>query len=288
MFDLIKYLNENRLSQTARLADRAKKTLNEDYNPEIPDSDQPIGSSDKTSSRVGSIQSKLAMLKRKKDELVQKFTSGQIDIQQYKTMIGNIPQEIKKLQADLDRDTMQIGDDEDDMNEEMGEKKSLGEVDIDPASEIGQAVKRLSELDKNIVILENQLKALQGQYSDLEKPVYSILKDLNTLEGDIDRTIKVGEDFIVKFQTKPTTIVNYKYKEAFLLLESKVNGAIRTLVNEVKEANKSVSDRRGKISVTPLKEADINVSEFDALATGFKDEVNSINRILNKLTGGIA
>ena len=124
MFDFVKYLKNNRLTQTDKLSERAKKFINEDYNPEIPDSDQKIGSSDKTSNRVGGVQSKLAMLKKKKDELVQKFTSGMIDIHQYKQMIGNIPQQIKSLQADLDRDTMEIGDDEDGMNEEMGEKKT--------------------------------------------------------------------------------------------------------------------------------------------------------------------
>ena len=69
MFDFVKYLKNNRLTQTDKLSDRAKKFINEDYNPEIPDSDQKIGSSDKTSNRVGGVQSKLAMLKKKKDEL---------------------------------------------------------------------------------------------------------------------------------------------------------------------------------------------------------------------------
>ena len=278
MFDLIKYLNENRLSQTARLADRAKKTLNEDYNPEIPDSDQPIGSSDKTSSRVGSIQSKLAMLKKKKDELVQKFTSGQIDIQQYKTMIGNIPQEIKKLQADLDKDTMQIGDDEDEMNE----------VEVTEESELGQSVMKLAKMNDQIERLSVELKKLEKEHSELQKPIYSILEDLNTLHDDVDKSIKVGNSIIVTFKTKPTEVTNYKYKEAFQLLESKVNGAIRALVNEVKEANKSVSSRKGTISVTKLDEAGIDVSKFDSIANSFSDKVDSIHNIISKLSGGVA
>ena len=278
MFDLIKYLNENRLSQTARLADRAKKTLNEDYNPEIPDSDQPIGSSDKTSSRVGSIQSKLAMLKKKKDELVQKFTSGQIDIQQYKTMIGNIPQEIKKLQADLDKDTMQIGDDEDEMNE----------VEVTEESELGQSVMKLAKMNDQIEKLSVELKKLEKEHSELQKPIYSILEDLNTLHDDVDKSIKVGNSIIVTFKTKPTEVTNYKYKEAFQLLESKVNGAIRALVNEVKEANKSVSSRKGTISVTKLDEAGIDVSKFDSIANSFSDKVDSIHNIISKLSGGVA
>jgi chromosome segregation ATPase len=209
MFDLVKYLNENRLSQTARLADRAKKSLNEDYNPEIPDSDQPIGSSDKTSSRVGGVQSKLAMLKKKKDELVKKFTSGQIDIHQYKQMIGNIPQQIKSLQADLDRDTMQIGDDEEEMNE----------IEVTEESELGQSVKKLAMMNDQIEKLSVELKKLEREHSELQKPIYTILEDLNTLHDDVDKSIKVGNHIIVSFKTKPTEVTNYKYKEAFQLLE---------------------------------------------------------------------
>lgn len=288
MFDFVKYLKNNRLTQTDKLSDRAKKFINEDYNPEIPDSDQKIGSSDKTSNRVGGVQSKLAMLKKKKDELVQKFTSGMIDIHQYKQMIGNIPQQIKSLQADLDRDTMEIGDDEDGMNEEMGEKKSLGEIEVSEESELGQSVMKLAKLNDQIEKLSVELKKLENEHSELQKPVYSILTDLNTLHDDVDKSIKVGNQLIVSFKVKPSEVTNYKYKEAFQLLESKVNGAIRALVNEVKEANKSVSSRKGTISVTRLNEADIDVAAFDALANSFSDKVDSIHNIISKLTGSVA
>jgi flagellar biosynthesis chaperone FliJ len=373
MFDFVKYLKNNRLTQTDKLSDRAKKFINEDYNPEIPDSDQKIGSSDKTSNRVGGVQSKLAMLKKKKDELVQKFTSGMIDIHQYKQMIGNIPQQIKSLQADLDRDTMEIGDDEDGMNEgaeeftdfmlqsrkhgaratdvqsfisnmeELGYKldhiisqeethsdnpifdfswmiglpkfkgingpmkdgktaiyadqeatdayaneSQLNEIEVEEESDLGQSVMKLAKMNDQIEILANELKKLEREYSELEKPIYSILEDLNTLHDDVDKSIKVGNQLIVSFKTKPTQVTNYKYKEAFMLLESKVNGAIRALVNEVKEANKSVSSRKGTVSVTKLNEAGIDVGKFDALANSFSDKVDSIHNIISKLTGSVA
>jgi len=288
MFDFIKYLKNNRLTQTDKLSERAKKFINEDYNPEIPDGDQKIGSSDKTSNRVGGVQSKLAVLKKKKDELVQKFTSGMIDIHQYKQMIGNIPQQIKNLQADLDRDTMEIGDDEDGMNEMSHEKKNLGEIEVTEESDLGQSVMNLAKMNDQIEKLSVELKKLEREHSELQKPIYSILEDLNTLHDDVDKSIKVGNHIIVTFKTKPTEVTNYKYKEAFQLLESKVNGAIRALVNEVKEANKSVSSRKGTISVTKLNEADIDVSAFDSLANSFSDKVDSINNIISKLTGSVA
>jgi hypothetical protein len=373
MFDFIQYLKNNRLTQTDKLSERAKKFINEDYNPEIPDSDQKIGSSDKTSNRVGEVQSKLAMLKKKKDELVQKFTSGMIDIHQYKQMIGNIPQQIKNLQADLDRDTMEIGDDDDGMNEGVGEftdfmlqsrkhgaratdvqsfiknmeqlgykldhiisqeethsdnpifdfswkiglpvfkgingpmkdgktaiyadqqatdayanEGELNEIEVTEESDLGQSVMNLAKMNDQIEKLSVELKKLEREHSELQKPIYSILEDLNTLHDDVDKSIKVGNHIIVTFKTKPTEVTNYKYKEAFQLLESKVNGAIRALVNEVKEANKSVSSRKGTISVTKLNEADIDVSAFDSLANSFSDKVDSIHNIISKLTGSVA
>lgn len=375
MFDFIKYLKNNRLTQTDKLSERAKKFINEDYNPEIPDGDQKIGSSDKTSNRVGGVQSKLAVLKKKKNELVQKFTSGMIDIHQYKQMIGNIPQQIKNLQADLDRDTMEIGDDEDGMNEGVEEfndfyistrkgltrasdiesfmqkakadgyvldyiispeqadtgnpnidrswsiglpvfkgiigpmkdgshaiyqdqesndsyanegKKNLGEIEVTEESDLGQSVMNLAKMNDQIEKLSVELKKLEREHSELQKPIYSILEDLNTLHDDVDKSIKVGNHIIVTFKTKPTEVTNYKYKEAFQLLESKVNGAIRALVNEVKEANKSVSSRKGTISVTKLNEAGIDVAAFDSLANSFSDKVDSIHNIISKLTGNVA
>jgi hypothetical protein len=67
-------------------------------------------------------QNQLATLLKHKDELVGKFKSGELTIDQYKEKIGNVPQHIKTLTADIERleaqaageglneeDTMQIG-----------------------------------------------------------------------------------------------------------------------------------------------------------------------------------
>jgi hypothetical protein len=48
-------------------------------------------------------QYQLASLLKRKDELVSKFKSNEITIDQYKQMIGNIPQHIKTLNADIER-----------------------------------------------------------------------------------------------------------------------------------------------------------------------------------------
>jgi predicted nucleic acid-binding Zn-ribbon protein len=288
MFDFIKYLQRNRLTLTDRMADRAKnsisgkKLVKEEYNPEVPDADQRIGSSDKTASRVGGNQSKLADLKRKKDELVKKFTSGLIDIQQYKQMIGNIPQQIKALQAALDKETMAIGDSEEDSLYEDG----VNELEVEPESDLGQSVMKLAKINEQIEKLTVEMKKLESQHKELEGPIYEILQDLSTLEQDIDKSIKVGNQLIVSFKTKPTQITNYKYKEAFTYLEGKVNGALQKLVNEIKEAHKSVSTRKGSVSVTKLNEDESLATRLNSAASKFSDDVDSIHNIVAKLTGG--
>lgn len=55
-------------------------------------------------------QGKLQGLIKQKDAILAKFKSGQITIDQYKQEIGNIPQQIKSLQASIDQE-LSLGDD---------------------------------------------------------------------------------------------------------------------------------------------------------------------------------
>ena len=48
-------------------------------------------------------QNQLAKLLKRKDELVSKFKNNEINIDQYKEMIGHIPQHIKTLTADIEK-----------------------------------------------------------------------------------------------------------------------------------------------------------------------------------------
>jgi chromosome segregation ATPase len=57
---------------------------------------------------------KMQQLLAQKDEILAKYKSGEISLDQYKTQIGNIPQEIKTLQAKLSQG---LGGDEEDTDE---------------------------------------------------------------------------------------------------------------------------------------------------------------------------
>lgn len=56
----------------------------------------------KSASGLGADAEKLAQLVAKKDELVGKLKNKEISMDDYKSMIGNIPQQIKDLQAKID------------------------------------------------------------------------------------------------------------------------------------------------------------------------------------------
>jgi hypothetical protein len=58
-------------------------------------------------------QADLKALEDKKDALLMQLKSGQLGLDQYKVAIGNIPAQIKKLRADIDKVLGMAGDEED-------------------------------------------------------------------------------------------------------------------------------------------------------------------------------
>jgi hypothetical protein len=74
-FDYAKFLAENELTATSRLRKRFLKEEESD---------------------------KLSQLVAKKDEILAKYKSGELSLDQYRTAIGNIPQQIKNLRADAE------------------------------------------------------------------------------------------------------------------------------------------------------------------------------------------
>jgi hypothetical protein len=70
---------------------------------------------------------KLSQLIAKKDEILAKYKSGELSLDQYKTDIGNIPQQIKNLKADAEASKnaeLGIDGEEDDTVEKTGDKDS--------------------------------------------------------------------------------------------------------------------------------------------------------------------
>jgi hypothetical protein len=70
-----------------------------------------IAAADKGISKMTSDVEKLRHLQGQKDAFVKMYRDGAVNIEQYKKMIGNIPQEIKRLEAKLNKD-LTVGDEE--------------------------------------------------------------------------------------------------------------------------------------------------------------------------------
>jgi hypothetical protein len=93
-FDYKKFLVENQLTPTSRLKERFFQE--EEEFSTTPDK----GSKAALASR-GKAE-KLQKLTAQKDEILAKYKKGELSLDQYKSQIGNIPQQIKQLRADLD------------------------------------------------------------------------------------------------------------------------------------------------------------------------------------------
>jgi hypothetical protein len=96
-----------------------KVDSDDDYDQEPTKKDIQVG--DKMVGVLGGNQSRLQTLMGQKDAILSKFKSGQISIDQYKQEIGNIPQQIKNLQAAIEKQ-MSGG--------EEGEDEMLNESEI--------------------------------------------------------------------------------------------------------------------------------------------------------------
>lgn len=138
-FDFIKFVTGNKATLGSRLSTPKKKGLIKeefDFNeakddeeedevedtwnkPDEFDNDEfekepskkDVKAADKSTKGQYDKRSKLASLVKQKDALVSQLKSGKINIDQYKQMIGTIPQQIKTLTADLSSMT-DLGDED--------------------------------------------------------------------------------------------------------------------------------------------------------------------------------
>lgn len=101
-FDYVKFVRENQLTPTSRLKAR-------------------FDEEEEVSAAAGKAHAnnsqKLQQLLKQKDEILSAYKSGEISLDQYRTKIGNIPQQIKQLRLDLDAE----------LNPEAGEDEEGGE-----------------------------------------------------------------------------------------------------------------------------------------------------------------
>jgi hypothetical protein len=113
-FNYKQFLTENKLtigSKLKSLVENRNYTVDNEEVVEVEDMEDDMSDSEPTAKDVKSNKStgdlakkqyQLASLIKHKDDLVMKFKSGELTIDQYKEKIGNIPQHIKKLSLDIE------------------------------------------------------------------------------------------------------------------------------------------------------------------------------------------
>jgi predicted nucleic acid-binding Zn-ribbon protein len=111
----------------------------------------------KSTADLAKKQNQLAVLLKHKDELLDQYKKGQITIEQYKDKIGNIPQHIKNLTAQIEKAT--IADDQ------------LDEY------EMGDESDKLSHHEKVGAIIDALEDHLEGGTEYTESQLHDVIED---------------------------------------------------------------------------------------------------------------
>lgn len=111
----------------------------------------------KSTADLAKKQNQLAVLLKHKDELLDQYKKGQITIEQYKDKIGNIPQHIKNLTAQIEKAT--IADDQ------------LDEY------EMGDESDKLSHHEKVGAIIDTLEDHLEGGTEYTESQLHDVIED---------------------------------------------------------------------------------------------------------------
>jgi hypothetical protein len=133
----------------------------------------------KSTDALAKKQYQLATLLKRKDELVSKFKSNEITIDQYKQMIGNIPQHIKTLTADIEKLELQsVGN-----MDESKDKEYMHEASYEVLERIDGLINRRDlELFKN---------ALENITNDLEQEGFELPDIKAYIQRELDEVLGV-------------------------------------------------------------------------------------------------
>jgi hypothetical protein len=131
-FDYSKFLAENQLTTTSRIKARFLKEEEEDAG---------IAAGKKSAGKAAKLQQLVAQ----KDEILAKYKSGELSLDQYKTKIGNIPQQIKQLRLDMsDEMNPAAGTDEEGNEELVTAPAGAGDKDADVSGVEAGALQKMA------------------------------------------------------------------------------------------------------------------------------------------------
>jgi hypothetical protein len=130
-FDYSKFLSENQLTTTSRIKARFLKE----------EEDAGIAAGKESAGKAAKLQQLVAQ----KDEILARYKSGELSIDQYRTKIGNIPQQIKQLRLDIsDEMNPAAGTDEEGNEELVTAPAGSGDKDADVSGVEAGALQKMA------------------------------------------------------------------------------------------------------------------------------------------------
>lgn len=131
-------------------------------------------------------------------------------------------------------------------------------------------IREFAQLSDEIKKQKEMLEKLESKYKMLESAITPVLQELEETE---DAILEV-DDILVKIKSKGYQRENFKYADAFRWLEKRVNQRMREIVNEAKEANKTVSEIATKLGIERMNEGfDVSIA-IDRLMKAIKETWN--------------
>ena len=144
--------------------------------------------------------------------------------------------------------------------------------------ELQQKINEFGALKDKIDEMIAQLKEQETRFSELQNEIVPILEQLE----ETKEKALITNEYIVSVKRAGYVRETPKYKEAFNLALSKVNGAIKAILNESLDATKSTSTIAPSIGIKKLEENRVNIAKIDKL----QNTIDLANSILAKVAGG--
>lgn len=127
--------------------------------------------------------------------------------------------------------------------------------------DLAEKIKKFAELSDKIDEIKADLKSLTKEYDDIEVHIRPILEELKKTK---DSALQV-ENILITIKRAGYERENIKYKEAFELVYSKVNGQIKAIIDEAMEKSKTLTKVASSIGVQKLSENKLRKSLTSAI-----------------------
>lgn len=128
------------------------------------------------------------------------------------------------------------------------ELQRLSELDVsDP--ELSKKIEEYARISDEMDRLSSQLSALKKKFAPLDSELTTLIESVDDIGDKSLRT----KNLLITVKRKGYERTDYKYKESFEWLFERVNGKMKELVEEAKEASKTVTKISSTIAVQKIE-----------------------------------